>query len=86
MIMYAIINCMLMFVACEADTIIPVILIVIFDVAGMFFAARALNSLKKIMVAVKETSEGNFDKKVDPDEISPSLKHFDIAVSHMQNG
>lgn len=86
MIMYAIINCMLMFVACEADTIIPVILIVIFDVAGMFFAARALTSLKKIMVAVKETSEGNFDKKVDPDEISPSLKNFAIDVSNMQNG
>ena len=38
------------------------------------------------MVAVKETSEGNFDKKVNPDEISPSLKNFAIDVSNMQNG
>ena len=86
MVLYAFINCALTFMACEGDTVIPLIAAVIFDMAGLFFVARALKSLKKIMVAVKETSEGNFDRKVDPDDISPSLKNFAIDVSNMQNG
>ena len=86
MVMYAFINCALTFVACEGNTLIPVAVIIVFDLAGLFFAARALKSMKKIMVAVKETSEGNFDKKVDPDDISPSLRNFAIDVSNMQNG
>ena len=86
LIMYAVINCLLMFVACKSYSSIPVIILIIFDLAGIFFAARALTSIKKIMVAVKETSEGNFDKKVNPDDISPSLKNFATDVSNMQNG
>ena len=86
LIMYAVINCLLMFVACKSYSSIPVIILIIFDLAGIFFAARALTSIKKIMVAVKETSEGNFDKKVNPDEISPALKNFATDVSNMQNG
>lgn len=86
LVLYAFINCVLTFIACEAESAIPVVVIIIFDISGLFFAARALKSMKKIMVAVKETSEGNFDKKVDPDEISPSLKNFAIDVSNMQNG
>lgn len=86
LIMYAFINCLLTFVACSSGSLVPVAIIVIFDLAGVFFVARALKSIKKIMVAVKETSEGNFDKKVNPDEISPSLKNFAIDVSNMQNG
>jgi len=86
LIMYAVINCLLMFVACKSYSSIPIIILIIFDLAGIFFAARALTSIKKIMVAVKETSEGNFDKKVNPDEISPALKNFATDVSNMQNG
>ena len=86
LIMYAVINCLLMFVACKSYSSIPIIILIIFDLAGIFFAARALTSIKKIMVAVKETSEGNFDKKVNPDEISPALKNFAKDVSNMQNG
>ena len=86
LIMYAVINCLLMFVACKSYSSIPVIILIIFDLAGIFFAARALTSIKKIMIAVKETSEGNFDKKVNPDDISPSLKNFATDVSNMQNG
>ena len=86
LIMYAVINCLLMFVACKSYSSIPTIILIIFDLAGIFFAARALTSIKKIMVAVKETSEGNFDKKVNPDEISPALKNFATDVSNMQNG
>ena len=86
LIMYAVINCLLMFVACKSYSSIPIIILIIFDLAGIFFAARALTSIKKIMVAVKETSVGNFDKKVYPDEISPSLKNFATDVSNMQNG
>ena len=85
LIMYAVINCLLMFVACKSYSSIPIIILIIFDLAGIFFAARALTSIKKIMVAVKETSEGNFDKKVNPDEISPALKNFATDVSNMQN-
>jgi len=86
LIMYAVINCLLMFVACKSYSSIPIIILIIFDLAGIFFAARALTSIKKIMVVVKETSEGNFDKKVNPDEISPALKNFATDVSNMQNG
>ncbi len=86
LIMYAVINCLLMFVACKSYSSIPIIILIIFDLAGIFFAARVLTSIKKIMVAVKETSEGNFDKKVNPDEISPALKNFATDVSNMQNG
>lgn len=86
LIMYAVINCLLMFVACKSYSSIPIIILIIFDLAGIFFAARALTSIKKIMVAVKETSEGNFDKKVNPDEITPALKNFATDVSNMQNG
>ena len=86
LIMYAVINCLLMFVACKSYSSIPIIILIIFDLAGIFFAARALTSIKKIMVAVKETSEGNFDKKVNPDDISPALKNFATDVSNMQNG
>lgn len=86
LIMYAVINCLLMFVACKSYSSIPIIILIIFDLAGIFFAARALTSIKKIMVAVKETSEGNFGKKVNPDEISPALKNFATDVSNMQNG
>lgn len=86
LVLYAFINCLLMFIACRSYSLIPIIILGIFDLAGIFFAARALTSIKKIMVAVKETSEGNFDKKVNPDDISPSLKNFAIDVSNMQNG
>ena len=86
LIMYAFINCLLVFVACRSYSWIPLAILAVFDMAGVFFAARSLTSIKKIMVAVKETSEGNFDKKVNPDDISPSLKNFAIDVSNMQNG
>ena len=53
LIMYAVINCLLMFVACKSYSSIPIIILIIFDLAGIFFAARALTSIKKIMVAVR---------------------------------
>ncbi|MDD5945562.1 MAG: HAMP domain-containing sensor histidine kinase [Clostridia bacterium] len=86
LIMFAFINCVLSAVAVMSNSVIPEIIIVIFDAAGVFFTARAMQSITKIMVAVKETSEGNFDKKVNPDDISPSLKNFATDVSNMQNG
>ncbi|MCD8035801.1 MAG: HAMP domain-containing histidine kinase [Clostridiales bacterium] len=84
--LFGFINCVLTFVACKSESAVPIAILIVFDMAGVFFTARALNSIKKIMIAVKETSEGNFDKKVNPDEISPSLKNFAIDVSNMQNG
>ena len=85
-IMYAIINVLLTLIACRSYSLVPIIILAIVDATGVFFVARALKSLKKIMIAVKETSEGNFDNKVNPDEISPSFKNFAVNVSNMQNG
>lgn len=86
LLFYGFINCILTFIAVKSYTALPIILLVIFDLMGIFFAARALLSIKKIMIAVKETSEGNFDKKLNPEEISPSLKNFAVDISNMQNG
>ena len=86
LIMYAVINCLLMFVACKSYSSIPIIILIIFDLAGIFFAARALTSIKYILVAVIVSSECNFDKKVNQDDISTALKIFATDVSNMQNG
>ncbi|MEA4971971.1 MAG: HAMP domain-containing sensor histidine kinase [Candidatus Metalachnospira sp.] len=85
-IVFAVMNCMLTVIGCKSQSIIPFVIIVVFDVSSIFFVARALNSLKKIMEAVKETADGNFDKGVNLDKISPSMRNFASDVSNMQSG
>lgn len=83
---FAALNCILSFIGCKSQSIILFILIIIFDAISVFFVARALNSLKNIMKAVKETADGNFDNGINLGQISPSMKNFAGDVLNMQSG
>jgi len=85
-IVFAALNCILSFIVCTSHSLIPLIIIIIFDSASVFFVARALYSLKKIMEAVRSTADGNFDNGINVSKISPSMKNFAIDVSNMQSG
>lgn len=85
-IVFALFNCILSFVACASRSWVPYVLIVAFDVIGVLFVARSLGSLKKIMEAVKETADGNFDNSINVSKISPSMRNFAIDVANMQSG
>lgn len=85
-LVFALLNCILSFVACASQSLIPFVLIVIFDVISVIFVARSLGSLKKIMEAVKETADGKFDNSINVSKISPSMRNFAVDVANMQNG
>ncbi len=83
---FAVLNCILAAIGCTSHSIIPFVLIIVFDAVSIFFVARALTSLKNIMEAVKETADGNFDNGINLGKISPSMKNFAGDVLNMQSG
>ena len=58
----------------------------VFNILAAFFCIRALRSLSRIMVAVKETSKGNINYTLNIQEISPSFMNFATDVEQLQTG
>ena len=58
----------------------------LFNGIAAAFCARALGSLTKVMISVKETSKGNFAYELDLKKISPSFKNFAEDVANIQCG
>ena len=86
LILFAVANAILGGFAYASESFIPIAFMVILNVIAVIFVSRAMRSIKKIMFAVKETSEGNFDCKIDMKNISPSMVNFAEDVSNMQSG
>ena len=59
---------------------------VAFNAVAAALCARALGSLTKIMISVKETSKGNLSYELDLKKISPSFNNFAVDVANIQNG
>lgn len=59
---------------------------VAFNAVAAALCARALGSLTKIMISVKETSKGNLSYELDLKKISPSFSNFAVDVANIQNG
>ena len=60
--------------------------IIAFNAVAAALCARALGSLTKIMISVKETSKGNLSYELDLTKISPSFHNFAVDVANIQNG
>lgn len=86
LILFAVANAILGGFAYASESLVPIAFMVILNVIAVIFVSRAMRSIKKIMFAVKETSEGNFDCKIDMKNISPSMVNFANDVSNMQSG
>ena len=86
LILFAVANAILGGFAHASESFVPVAFMVILNVIAVIFVSRAMRSIKKIMFAVKETSEGNFDCKIDMKNISLSMVNFAEDVSNMQSG
>lgn len=90
MFMYAGVNIILFMMVLASNDLFSFMLMVsavlVFNIicAGLFL--RALSSLAKIMVAVKETSKGNLCYELNINEISPSFINFATDVAGMQIG
>ncbi len=67
-------------------TLMALIILILFNIISAAIVLRGLRSLKKIMVAVKETKNGNFSSGLDLEEISPSFYDFASDVSGIQTG
>ncbi|AGL00285.1 sensor histidine kinase [Desulfoscipio gibsoniae] len=61
-------------------------LIIPFNVAAIYFAAKALLSLSQIMEAVKEISAGNLDYALDNSKISVAFADFTKDIQSIQGG
>ncbi len=90
MFIYAVVNMFLaglLFTVYSSISLLIVIAIIVgFNLMSAFMFTRALSSLTRIMVAVKETSKGNLNYKVDMSKISPSFINFANDVSGLQSG
>lgn len=91
MFFYAAINIVLfVFLMAASWDFIPFLFMLLcfglFNIICAGLLLRALSSLAKIMVAVKETSKGNLNYALDINQISPSFTNFAIDVAGMQIG
>lgn len=62
------------------------VLLLFFNVAAVYFAAKALYSLSHIMAAVKEISSGNTDYTLNSPEISVAFKGLAEDIENIQGG
>lgn len=63
-----------------------IFLIIPFNIAAIYFSARALVSLEQIMRAVKEVSTGNIDYVLDKSQISVAFSGFAGDIQSIQGG
>jgi len=61
-------------------------ILLIFNIATIFFAAKSLLSLSQIMEAAKEISTGNFDYTLDHTKISVAFSGFAQDIQRIQGG
>lgn len=90
---YGAANCVMMLFLCDAimrkNTIFIlffVCILLLFNGIAATLCARALGSLTKVMISVKETSKGNLAYELDLKKITPSFKNFAEDVANIQNG
>ncbi|MGE5678161.1 MAG: sensor histidine kinase [Pseudomonadota bacterium] len=62
------------------------VLLVVFNIAAVYFAVRALMSLTKVMTAVKELSTGNLDYTLGSKEISVAFSDLAGDLENIQSG
>ncbi|MDD3705474.1 MAG: HAMP domain-containing sensor histidine kinase [Clostridiaceae bacterium] len=62
------------------------ILLIVFNTAAVYFTARALTSLSKIMNAAKEISSGNLDYELNSSEISVAFSGMATNIANIQGG
>ncbi|MEA4847069.1 MAG: HAMP domain-containing sensor histidine kinase, partial [Clostridiaceae bacterium] len=62
------------------------VLLLAFNAAAVYFTARALTSLSKIMKAAKEISSGNLDYVLDSSEISVAFSEMAENIENIQGG
>lgn len=63
-----------------------IVLIIPFNIAVLYFAAKALTSLSQIMQAVKEVSNGNLDYALDKSQISVAFSGLAEDIQSIQGG
>lgn len=59
-----------------AEVLLALFLLLGFNIAAVYFAAKSLRSLTQIMEAAKELSSGNIDYPLDVKEMSPAFAGF----------
>lgn len=57
-----------------------------FNMAAVYYVAKALMSLTEIMEAVKKTSQGNLSYMLDSSKISPAMADFHQDIQSLQKG
>lgn len=62
------------------------VLLLIFNVVAVYFTAKALSSLSKIMKAAKEISSGNLDYKLNSSEMSVAFSRMAEDIENIQGG
>lgn len=62
------------------------ILLILFNIVAVYFTAKALGSLSKIMKTVNEISTGNLDYKLDKAEISIAFSELASDLENIQVG
>ncbi|HWQ29959.1 MAG TPA: HAMP domain-containing sensor histidine kinase, partial [Negativicutes bacterium] len=62
------------------------VLLIVFNIAAVYFAVKALKSLTKVMTAVKELSAGNLDYALDNTGISVAFSDMAGDIENIQSG
>ncbi len=85
---YGLVNGILYWLGTETHQgfLVTVFLIIPFNIAVIYFAARGLMSLAQIMRAVKEISTGNIDYMLDKSKVSVAFAGFAEDLQSIQGG
>lgn len=85
---YGTVNGILFMIAANTPgfVLVFIFLIIPFNIAAIYFSARALVSLEQIMRAVKEVSTGNIDYVLDKSQISVAFSGFAGDIQSIQGG
>lgn len=83
---YGAINAISFMIVIRSDSFFLFFMYLIFNALVIFYVAKSLLSLTRIMEAVKEISTGNLDYSLPTNKISPVFLHFSENIQSIQTG